>query len=725
MLKTFLSIIICLQCIVAFGQDTKHLKVYRKSSDIKVDGILDDEAWKTLDSAINFSLNSPNDTAPVSNQSIVRMTFDDKFLYVAARLPDTNPDPYVIQSLRRDWGFIQNDNFSIYLDTYGDKTNGFTFGTTPFGVQREGTIFFGQNVAEEWDNVWFLEANRDSSGWTAEFKIPFKSIRYKKELESWNIHFLRHDLKKNEVSTWNFVPRQFGASNFAFAGTVDWEDELPNPGPNISLIPYVAARGRRLYDPEAGEEEVQTKTDAGGDIKVGIGPAMNLDLTFNPDFSQVEVDVQQTNLSRFELFFPERRQFFLENNDLFGTFGYPNSRVFFSRRIGLTKPIIAGARLSGKLNEDLRIGFLNMQEDGLYRADTNNNYTVALFQQKVFERSNIQGIFVNRQGFRFHDGEEGSKGAVKEDYNRAYGLEYNLFSADGKWTGDFFLFRSEAPNKMTDNWGHGAFLSYQSRNFEVGAGHQFIGENYQLDVGFLPRVGFQSFSQFANYQFYPESNTLVRHGPSINFETIFNPDWKLTDQYTNFNYSFRLLNTSNFGAWGGANYVYLQNPFMLGFDPDNQDSLPAMTDYQWFRGGAWYESDRRKKLTYEISLATGSFFNSTRHYGRAELGYRFQPFGSINFNAEYNYLDLQGTGTDKGNWLIGPRLDLTFSRKVFLSTFFQYNQQIDNFNINTRFQYRFAPVSDFFIVYTENYFSENLGVKNRAIVLKLTYWFNL
>ncbi len=705
--------------------EVRDFHVYRTTSKIVLDGKLEEEAWRTQDSANTFYLNSPNDTAAVISQTLVKMVFDDKFIYIGARMWDTTQRPFVVQSLRRDWGFGGNDNFSVYFDTYDDKTNGFTFGTTPFGVQREGTVFFGQNVAEEWDNVWYLESNQDSLGWTAEFKVPFKSIRYDKKLKRWNVHFLRHDLKNNQVSTWNFVPRQFGASNFSYSGKIHWEDSLPKPGANISIIPYVAARAVRFYDDDSEEDNEQTDFQAGGDVKIGLGPAMNLDLTFNPNFAQVEVDVQQTNLNRFELFFPERRQFFLENADLFSRFGYPNSRVFFSRRIGLQKPIIAGFRLSGKLNENLRIGLLNMQEDGLYQADTNNNYTVAVFQQKTFARSNIQGIFVNRQGMRFNNTADGDAGLVDNDYNRAYGLEYNLFSEDGKWTGDYFLFRSETPGKSGNDWAHGAFTSYQSRNFEIGAGHQFIGENYQLDVGFLPRKGFQSFSQFANYQFYPESNKIVRHGPYIDLDHIFNPNWRLTDRNAEVGYSFRMLNTSSFGAWAETSYIYLQNYFNIGFDPDNQDSLPAMTDYEWNRYGFWYDSDQRKKVTWGVVVANGGFYNAQRPFFRTNIGYRFQPYGSINFNAEYNYLDLEGTEGDRGNWLVGPRLDLTFSRKVFLSTFFQYNQQVNNFNINTRFQYRFAPVSDFFIVYTENYFSDVLKAKNRAIVFKLTYWFNV
>jgi Domain of unknown function (DUF5916)/Carbohydrate family 9 binding domain-like len=710
----------------AFAQnaDLKSLGVWRKTSEIKLDGILNDEAWKTPDSAFSFTLNSPNDTATPTNQTIIKMVFDDKFLYIGAKMMDTSDRPYIIQSLRRDWSFGRTDNVSLYFDTYNDQTNGFTFGSSPYGVQREGTVFFGRNVAPEWENIWYLESKRDSGGWTAEFKIPFKSIRYKNDLKSWNLSLLRYDLKNNETSTWNFVPRQFRASNLAFSGKILWKDPLPKPGHNISLIPFVAARGIRDYLGTA-EEEIKTSTDAGGDIKIGIGTALNLDLTFNPDYSQVEVDVQQTNLTRFELFFPERRQFFLENNDLFGKFGYPNSRIFFSRRIGLQKPIVAGARLSGKLNEDLRIGFLNMQEGGLFRADTNDNYTVALFQQKVFARSNIQGIFVNRQGFRFYDVDTLERGSVEDDYNRAYGLEYNLFSGDGKWTGDFFLMRSETTGKMTDNWGQGAFLNYQSRNFSVGIGQQFIGKNYQLDVGFLPRTAFQSFNQFANYDFYVQSKKLISHGPAVNLEHIYNPAWKLTDQNVGLSYSFVLLNTSEFGAFVDYNFIYLQNFFKIGSDPGDLDSLPANTDYRWTRYGARYQSDQRKKFTYNFRVSTGGFYSADWQFFRTEIGYRFQPFGSINFNVEYNFIDLSGGGKDGDLWLVGPRLDLTFSRKVFLSAFFQLNDQFDNFNINARLQYRFRPVSDFFIVYTENYFGDYSGVKNRAIVLKLTYWFNI
>jgi hypothetical protein len=324
-------------------------------------------------------------------------------LYVGAIVYQKQED-YIIASLRRDFSFGPNDEFAVNIDPFLDKINGFHFAVTPMNVQREGLIDNGNNVPTDWDNKWYSAVKNYEDLWVVEMAIPFKTLRYKRKegANQWRINFTRTAVKQNERSSWVRVPRQFSPNHLAFTALLNWESTPPSAGLNVSLIPFVTTNVEQ-------DKEFDLPTDAGfdlgGDAKIALTPSLNLDLTFNPDFSQVEVDRQLTNLSRFELFFPERRQFFLENEDLFSRFGFPSSRPFFSRRIGLARgtitqtnndgqeievdrslnvPIRAGARISGKLNNNWRMGLLNMQTAAVDALDLNPaNYAVGVLQRKV------------------------------------------------------------------------------------------------------------------------------------------------------------------------------------------------------------------------------------------------------------------------------------------------------------------------------------------------------
>ena len=251
--------------------------------------------------------------------------------------------------MRRDFSFGKNDNFLLFLDPFNNQTTGFTFGSNAAGAQWDGTMFAGSSVDLNWDSKWKSEVTRDDEKWVFEMALPFKSIRYKDGVKEWGINFSRLHLTSSEKSSWTPIPRQFSTSSLAYTGVLVWDEAPPTPRFNFSLIPY--ALGQTTYDLD---ENTDYETKVGGDVKISLSSSLNLDLTINPDFSQVEVDRQITNLDRFELFFPERRQFFLENADLFAGFGYETIRPFFSRRIGLNIPIDAGLRLSGNLGEKCR-----------------------------------------------------------------------------------------------------------------------------------------------------------------------------------------------------------------------------------------------------------------------------------------------------------------------------------------------------------------------------------
>lgn len=721
------------------AQPLSPLPIQRATGNVTLDAVLDEADWQRAAVATNFKQFFPADTSYANSQTEVRMTYDDDFIYIGAKMYNLPGErSYVTPSLRRDYRGEANDGVTVVLDPFQDNTNAFQFGVNPFGVQREGLISNGGATSEDlslnWDNKWYAEAKTYDGYWVAEIAIPFKTLRFKEGSTVWNINFYRIDSQKAERSTWTPVPRNFNIIALAFTRQLIWDKPLRKPGANVALIPYLAGSyAHNLFD---GDQRLDDKAkyawDFGGDAKIGVGPALNLDLTFNPDFSQVEVDQQVTNLDRFEIFFPERRQFFLENADLFASFGHRDIRPFFSRRIGIAyddvkqenilKTIYAGARLSGKVNNNLRVGLLNMQtseEEAIGLPSL--NYTVAALQQKMFNRSNASIIFVNKQPL-FNENDTVYNGNL-EKYNRLAGFDYNLASKDGRWSGKFFYHHSFDNAKLGKTFATSAEINRNTLKWDIYLAAQHVGENYNPEVGYARRRGYSRTAAAIWYNLYPSSKTINRHGPGLDYDIIGNDTYGVTDYDVNLMYRITFRNTALFNIRFRREYIYL----FSAFDPTRTGGteLPADTDYTAHLIIASFDSDFRKRFFYSLDTRSGQYFNGTRLNLDGSIGYRFQPFGSFALNFSYNKINLPQPYNDANLYLIGPRLDFTFSRSVFWTTFIQYNNQIDNVNINSRFQWRFKPVSDLFIVYTDNYFPETFTAKSRSLVVKLTYWLNM
>ncbi len=724
----------------ALAQHQPILHIQRATAPIKIDAVLDEPDWQLAAMANNFMQYFPADTSLAKAQTEVRMTYDDNFIYISAVMYNLAADrKYVTPSLRRDYRGEANDGITVVIDPFQDNTNAFQFGVNPFGVQREGLISnggsSGADLSLNWDNKWYAEALIAEGFWVAEMAIPFKTLRFREGSLAWNINFYRIDSEHAERSTWTPIPRNFDIISLAFMGQLQWDEPLRKPGANIALIPYTAGGySQRFFK---GNERININPESnlsfGGDAKIAITSGLNLDLTVNPDFSQVEVDQQVTNLDRFEIFFPERRQFFLENADLFADFGTGNLRPFFSRRIGIARDestgvnvqntIPAGIRLSGKLNDNLRVGLLSMQgaSDAAIGLPS-LNYTVATMQQKVFSRSNISAIFVNKQAFLNNDSDPRYNGSL-DQYNRTAGVDYNLASRDGRWAGKFFYHQSFENNQPDDAYAASAQISFNNLNWDIFAVAQSVGDNYNPEVGFARRRGYQRTAATVFYRFYPNSSIINNHGPGIDYDVLGNDTYGITDYDINLMYRVSFQNTAFFNIQLREEYVYLFSPF----DPSGTGGLkfPEDTDYTYRMVIASFHSDRRKLFSFSAATRAGSYFGGSRFFVNGSLNYRFQPYGSVSLDFNYNKIELPQPYNSANLYLIGPRFDFTFSRSVFWTTFVQYNSQIDNLNINSRFQWRFKPVSDLFIVYTDNYFPEHFTTKNRALVLKLTYWLNV
>jgi hypothetical protein len=697
------------------NRDKYRINISETNAQINVDGLLDEPVWFSTDIANHFHRVLPTDTGFAIAQTEVRVTYTESTLYIGIVCYDPTPGKRPVESLRRDFAFGKNDNFIVFIDTYNDQTNGFAFGISPAGAQWDGLQANGGTVNLDWDIKWRSAVKNYDDRWVAEYAIPFRSMRYQGGSKEWGINFSRQDLKTSEKSSWAPMPRQFATATLAFTGTLVWDKPLPGSGPRFSLIPYASAKATQNKE---ANEDFKGEANAGFDAKVILSTSMNLDLTVRPDYSQVEVDKQRINLDRFELFFPEKRQFFLENSDLFANLGTQDLRPFFSRRIGLDSPIQAGARLSGKIGDDWRIGVMDLQtaaKDAVEAA----NFTVAALQRTVFSRSNISAFLVNKQVLHIQDEDTAFTG---NKFNRVAGIEYNLASADNRWTGKAFYHQSFYPGAAGDAAAVAGNIMYSSQYLTASLNQSWVGADYVAEVGYIRRKGYYEIRPLVQYKFFPSSSKVANHGPIFEMDMLYDPSFRQTDREAQISYQVEWLNKSMVKVDLEDSYIVLLEPY----DPTNsgQDTLAANTSYRWNEISASFVSDIRKPFNVSLSSVYGGYYTGTRLSLGGELFYRIQPYGSLSIATSYNKLMMPEPNHDVDFLLIGPRLDLTFTDKLFFTSFVQYNDQADNINLNLRFQWRFAPVSDLYIVYTENSYPSNYEVKNRGLVFKISYWFN-
>jgi Domain of unknown function (DUF5916)/Carbohydrate family 9 binding domain-like len=748
-------------------KDSKELHIKKSKEAMKLDGLLDEAAWSSAQVSGDFYLNQPFDTSYAKYQTAVKVTFDDLYFYVGVVIKQPKSE-YTVSSYKRDFESGTSDVFSLNIDTFKDKLNGMQFSVSPLNVQREGLISAGEELDISWDNKWYSKVKNYDDHWVLEMAIPFKTLRYKvsDNYNSWRVNFGRFFMKSNEVSTWSPVPRNFRPANLAFTGLMIWDDAPPKPGANISLIPYLSTTYGKDFprndNLEAGKPITDTKIGAGIDAKIAVTPSLNLDLTVNPDFSQVEVDAQQTNLSRFELFYPEKRQFFIENSDLFGQFGFPDSRPFFSRRIGLTRnkftglveqvPIIAGARLSGKLNDDWRIGLMNMQTAKVNLGDNKflpgTNYAVGVVQRKLFTRSYIGIIGVNKENIFTNLSEANTAGINK--YNRMAGLEFNYYSPDNRVEIESSVHKSFSPGLSKDASIINNYIGFHGKHLSIDLGMARIGKNYNTEVGYTPRRGIYTLYRPISVIFNPKNKKVASlintYGIGMEASDIFDLKGKRLDSESPV---FLFANTPSGGKYS-VGYYMAYTRLYFPFDVTNASDNPnpdfsknvvplPLGEYRTRTSFIDLESPKRYKLFGAILMYGGPFYknkdlkNPKTFVVEAKLNYRIQPIGKVAMDINYTDITMPAPYNSVKYWLLGPRAELSFSKTVFFSTYFQYNSQTNNTNINSRFQWRFKPVSDVFLVYTDNYFADPIprynvnawAPKNRALILKMTYWLNV
>ena len=736
MIRAILAILFVLLSISrAFTQsESKSLTIkYISKANIVADGNLDEAIWQTASAANNYWQYFPTDSVQAEKQSEVKILYDDKNLYIGIKGYSVG-DNFSLTSLKRDFRGSGVDSFSIVLDTYNDGTNAFLFGINPYGVRREALISNGgtdrRSFNLSWDVKWQGNSKIFDDYFTAEMIIPFTSLKFKEGSTKWRFNSYRIETQNNERSSWVNIPQNQLIYNLAFMGEMVFEKPLGVSRTPLAIIPYTNAITQKDFDNDTKFGNLKF----GADAKVAIGNNLNLDVTLNPDFSQVEVDDQVTNLTRFEISLPERRQFFIDNSDLFSGFGSGrDANPFFSRRIGIARDtadntienkIIGGVRLSGKLTKNLRVGVLNIQtaEDLENEIPSNNNTMIAL-QQRVFSRSNIGAFFISKQSFENYDFVE-----RENQYNRVLGIDYNLASKDNTWTGQFYTHKSFQPDDNIGNFSAGSTLRYQSRNYNFFSRATFIDDDFTSDLGFIRRTGIVRGILSAERVFWPKTGNIQNH--SFQFLPIFT--WDPTLSFTNTDYNFitrwevQFQDQSQFNIGMNNTYTFLFD----SFDPTRTTDaleLPANQGYHYNSVEFGYQSDQRKPFAFDVGTEIGRFYNGNRFSFESTMTMRFQPKVFLSMVVNYDQISLPLPYPSAKILLVSPKIDVTFSKSVFWSTTVQYSNRRNNLGLNSRLQWRFAPLSDLFLVYNDNYTMNGIIPRPglRTINLKLTYWLNI
>ncbi len=715
-----------------------HIK--KATSPIKVDGDLSDAAWANAEKVHNFRVHYPQNGDSAKLRTEVQLTYDDHFIYVG--FTGFDDGKYIVQSLKRDVNFWSSDAMEVLFDPIESQANGVLFGVNPEGVQSEG-ILAGNEPDWAWDNKWFSEVKKAADRWTIEIAIPFKSLRYDPKKTTWGINFARNAIENGgQYYTWTKVPQQFDGISLAFMGTLIWDAPPPAEKSNVAFTPYVGGGVSKDY---LNKTTLDKQGNAGIDAKVALTASLNLDATINPDFSQIEVDEQVTNLTRFNVIFPERRTFFLENSDILNEFGIPPARPFFSRRIGLdannkTVPIAYGVRLSGNLTPSVRVNAFNMHTKTT-GTNEGNNYSAAAVQKSFWGRSYVKVGFLNRQAFNKFE-------PSKTDYGRNLLLAYVLRSKDNKWETWGELHNSFKRNVKNENQYASIGVQYRNNNWSFIQDFTNIGTNYYADMGNLNRIenydavrdttirlGFKHSYTNIGYATRPKNSFITEHRLNLENYIAWNPNNSLSQWFDQLNYDLTFKNTALLSM--GINRITENVPFPFSFSDNN---VLIFGNYNYASGNISYDTDTRKAFSGRIRVRAGGFYSGSQVGLSMAATYRIQPWGKFSLKLDWNRIELPPrtpsvSGVTK-LILLSPKSEISFNRNVHWTTFFQFNTQANNFNINSRLQYRFRPMSDLFLVYTDNYFADDerdsarnllhsaFDKKNRALVCKMTYWFN-
>ena len=727
---------------------TVAVEAYRAETAPSIDGRLGEPEWAGASVFSGFVQQQPRENEPSTELTEVRVLYDEESLYIGVLCFDGEPERIVVTQSRRDGDLADTDSIQIVLDTYNDDQNAFLFGTNPLGLEYDGQIAsegaaggalggvgtgFGGGGSQRgqlagfnrnWDGDWTVAASITERGWEAELAIPFKTLRYRNSPDPvWGFNVMRNIRRKNEQSFLAPVPRVYDIYRVSLAA--DLKGLRPPPRRDLRAIPYgVASTNEERL---GGSTTRESSATAGLDVKWGVTPNVTADFTVNTDFSQVEADEEQVNLTRFNLFFPEKRSFFLENAATF-QFGEPQAvDLFFSRRIGLTPSglpigILAGARLSGQAGP-YQLGFLNMQTETTVSDETGallapaNNYTVARVKRQVFPRSDVGAVFVNR----FSTGDYAWAGGE----NRAYGADANLaVSQNGKIFA--FLARSDTPGGVGSDYSGRALYDYRNNDWNLRAGYTQVGDRFNAEVGFVPRVGFRRPELRVELTPEPKGIPWIRRlAPHALVQRFYGFDGLLQTALGHYDFEVQLENGGQTGFLLERRSDRPEEPFTIYRDREGNQVVIPPGLYTWNEWLLYFQSNPSSPIFIDSLYGFGSFYDGTFNRVSLDSGFRVGARFLAAFGLLRNDIDLPGGAFV--STLVRAKATYSFTVNTLVQALVQYNNQSELSSANVRFAWLNRSGTGLFVVFNErrDFFvpgSEPLG---RSFIVKYTHYFEL
>jgi len=688
----------------------KNIVAVRITEEISMDGLLDEPAWDLATPATDFVQRRPNPGAPSGERTEVRVLFDDDNLYVGFYCFDSQPDRIVVNDLEEDFNFRGSDGVTLAIDSRHDLRSGFLFVANPAGAKSDGQVSLTR-LDLDWDGVWDVGASRDDEGWYAEFVIPFKTLRFTlAESQEWGINFNRRVIRLNEDSDWAPIPIRYNISRVSQYGTLRGLEGI-RQGRNLTVTPFVTAGVTqvRAENNTLKNFETDQNYDAGVDLKYSLTPSVTLDATYRTDFAQVEVDQQQVNLTRFNLFFPEKRDFFLENSSTFDFGADRNLVPFFSRRIGLSGsgtpiPILGGGRVTGQIGR-YDVGFLAMKTE---RLDTTpaNSYVVGRIKRNLLANSWAGAIVTNRDS------------TIEGDYNRVYGGDLHFQFYD-RLVLDSHILRSDTPGLSGQDQARQFQAAWRDDELTIAAGYNEIQANFNPEVGFVRRKNNTRYNGQFSWNPLIESSPVFRNlvfGTSLDYyEDGATKQIGTRDASLNLGVRFEDNSLVDFSLL--RTFDRLTNPFRIRSDISILEG-----DYSYTSYSARATTNPGRKISGNARIEWGEFWSGRRRSFTG--GVRWRPNFHLQMEADYRRNQVNLANGKFTTNLVGARVLYAFTPDAFLNAFFQYNTDSGQVSSNIRFNIIHHPLSDFFLVYNDLRDSHTGEVLQRAVTLKLTNLFN-
>jgi len=686
---------------------------------IKVDGKFEEAVWQQLPEHTGFYNYAPNDKGLAENQTKVKLFHNKEYLYISLVYFDTESRSQV-SSLKRDVPIGLSDGFAMILDSQNQEQNAYYFSVNALGTLVDGIVEKtngGYDFSTSWNAVWQAKTNTEGNNKIYEVAIPLKFLNFNPENAVFGIQFYVRDIKKNSWTILKNVKRNYRLFDLRFTEKFSVED-LPNKSSSkFAITPSITANNQN----DVIEETDNTAFKPSLDVQYNLTSSLKLDATINPDFSQIDVDQQVTNLTRFAVNFPEQRNFFLENADLFSNLGVDDVNPFYSRRIGAENPIQFGLKLSGNISSKTRIGVLDVQTDSK-NDNPSQNFGVLVAEYQLSRSFTTTGFIINRQ--------ETNRLEFKNDYNRVTGINLNYKSGNNKWSGLANVGKSFNDGISKDNNFYNASLWFNRRGLSWNATIKNMGKNYITEVGFTPRLynydaindivireGYTQTTVGIEYEkYYEKSNSLnaVRY-LNHNNNHYFGADGKVSQ-------SSHFLNSAVFFKDLSAIYYvvnYDDIDLKYSFDPLGNGNSLHPDRYRFGILKVGFNSANNQKFRYSVNIQKGTYYSGKRTVAGAYLNYQLLPFANLELSYDINKIDLNALGKETFHLarFIG---EVFFNNRLNWTTYLQYNTQRDNFNMNSRLQWEYKPLSYIYFVISDNY-NKEIARTNWGVAIKMNY----